>query len=300
MSLFRVSADTKLDEIMAGIDEHGYCIVERLLPEAAIDAVNAEMAPYLEGADTGQYATLGTKTRRSGALIARSPASHRLIMDPLVLSVADRLLRRTATVVQLNLTQIICIDPGEKAQFLHRDEMAWDAYPHFPRDYHIELSTIWALDDFTEENGATRIVPGSHRSDRFADSYTPEETMAAEMSKGSVLVYSGKTVHGGGANRSAATRRACNIDYCVGWVRQEENQYLTVPIETARTLDPELRNLMGYQMGAAAIGYVRDYEDPIVALHPDMGPAPVKNDLFLASAERSEIARRALKKMAAK
>ncbi len=285
MSLIRLSSGASSDEVMAILQEHGYCIVENLASPAEIDAINGEMARHLEAAHSGNVEGLGTRTRRAGALISRSPASRRLIAHPSVLQIADRLLRKNATAFQLNLTQLICIDPGEQAQVLHRDENAWDHFA-FPIDYDVELSTIWALDDFTEENGATRIVPGSHKTDRALGLYSQADTLPALMPRGSLLVYSGKVVHGGGANRSRSSRRALNVDYCVAWVRQEENQYLTIPIEVARTLDRDLQKLMGYQMGSVGMGYVRNYEDPVVALYPDMGPVPGITEELMQEYER--------------
>ncbi|MEX5669052.1 phytanoyl-CoA dioxygenase family protein, partial [Pseudomonas neuropathica] len=133
-------------------------------------------------------------------------------MHPTVLGATRKFLCRNSSNIQLNLTQVICIDPGQKAQFLHRDEGAWDWYDHFPVNFHIEVSTIWAMDDFTEENGATRVIPGSHKHNLLPLSFTQADSLAAEMKKGSVLVYTGKTIHGGGEDKSKASRRALNID----------------------------------------------------------------------------------------
>ena len=130
--------------------------------------------------------------------------------------------------------------------------------------------TLWALTDFTEENGATRVIPGSNRHDDKLQ-YGPDDTIPATMSRGSVLVYTGALYHGGGANRSDAVRRGINITYNVSWLRQEENQYLSVPIEVARTFDEDLQRLMGYSRGAYALGYVDDLRDPIEVLRPDAG-----------------------------
>jgi ectoine hydroxylase-related dioxygenase (phytanoyl-CoA dioxygenase family) len=100
--------------------------------------------------------------------------------------------------------------------------------------------------------------------------FKTEDTIAAEMSKGSVLLYSGSVYHGGGANQSSATRVGLNITYNVSWLRQEENQYLSVPLAIARTLPVELLRLIGYQRGAYALGYVDDLRDPIEVVRPDL------------------------------
>lgn len=274
MTLIHLPGDASIAAVVEALDMEGYCIIDNAVAPEVMDDILSDMARYLDSAPVSEAAVVGKKTRRLGALPGRSPASHQVIMHPIVLGAARAFLCRNATTVQLNLSQIIAVSPGEQAQFLHRDETAWDFFSHFPQDVFIEVSTMWAVDDFTEENGATRVVPRSHRHAGFAEDFTIADTLPAEMTRGSVLLFTGKTVHGAGANRSKSTRIGLNIDYCVGWVRQEENQYLTVPIEKARTLPEGLRNLMGYQLGASAMGYVRDYEDPIVALYPERGVTP--------------------------
>jgi ectoine hydroxylase-related dioxygenase (phytanoyl-CoA dioxygenase family) len=187
-------------------------------------------------------------------------------MHPLVLGAAKGLLSQ-ATSFQLHLTQVIAIGPGEPMQTIHRDQWAFDFFP-FPQGYEVQCNTIWAMTDFTERTGATRVIPGSHRlADRL--SFKEEDTEPAEMPKGSVLFYSGSLYHGGGANRSDEVRYGLNITYNVSWLRQEENQYLSVPLEIARTLPEPLQRLIGYQRGAYALGYMDDLRDPIEALRPE-------------------------------
>ena len=103
---------------------------------------------------------------------------------------------------------------------------------------------MWAISDFTAENGGTRLVPGSHRwsADR---KHTPDEVVAAEMPAGSVLYWMGGTLHGAGANVSDTWRFGVILTYSVGWVRQEENQYLSITPETIGNLSPELQALTG-------------------------------------------------------
>ena len=128
----------------------------------------------------------------------------------------------------------------------------------------MQLNTIWALTDFTEANGATRVVPGSNRGDvDRLGAFDAADTVPAEMSRGSVLVYSGSVHHGGGANTTDETRIGINLTYARSWLRQEENQYLSVPLEVARTLDDDLLRLLGYARGAYALGYVDDGRDPL-------------------------------------
>ena len=123
------------------------------------------------------------------------------------------------------------------------------------------------MTDFTEENGATRVIPGSnHFEDKLR--FEEKDTIPAEMSKGSVLIYNGSVYHAGGANRSEATRIGINITYNLSWLRQEENQYLSVPLEVARTLPVDLLKLIGYRRGAYSLGYVDDLRDPLDVIKP--------------------------------
>ena len=189
-------------------------------------------------------------------------------MNPLVLGTCAKFLSH-ATSYQLHLTQVIAIGPGEPAQPLHRDQWAYDFFT-FPKGYEVQCNTLWAMTDFTEENGATRVIPGSnHFDDKLK--FELKDSEPAEMTKGSVLFYSGSLYHGGGANQSNATRTGINITYNLSWLRQEENQYLATPIEIARTLPVELLRLMGYRRGAYALGYVDDLRDPIEIVRPDLG-----------------------------
>jgi ectoine hydroxylase-related dioxygenase (phytanoyl-CoA dioxygenase family) len=230
-----------------------------------VDAVAAELKPWMDKTPFGPDDFSGHRTKRTGGLVARSPKCRELVMHPLILGAAGELLSHAAS-FQLHLTQVIAIGPGEPAQMIHRDQWAFDFFP-FPKGYEVQCNTIWALTDFTEENGATRVIPGSNT---FEDKMRFEEkdTIPAEMSKGSVLFYSGSIYHGGGANRSNATRVGINVTYNLSWLRQEENQYLSVPIEIARTLPVDLLKLIGYRRGAYALGYVDDLRDPLDVVKP--------------------------------
>jgi ectoine hydroxylase-related dioxygenase (phytanoyl-CoA dioxygenase family) len=154
---------------------------------------------------------------------------------------------------------------------LHRDELAWDFFP-FPENYDVQCNTIWAMTDFTVENGATRVVPGSHKVfDKQGSDYTEADEVRAVMPKGSVFFYTGKVYHSAAPNVSDMVRQGINITYAVGWVRQEENQYLSTPLEIAKTLDDDLLKVMGYQMGGLAMGYLSDFLDPLAAVRPELG-----------------------------
>ncbi len=237
-------------------------------PPRCWQRIERELRPYLDATPTGPDDFSGDRTRRTGSLIARSPGCRELVMHPLALGTARTFLGH-ATNIQLHLTQAIAIGPGATPQPIHRDQWAFDFFP-FPAGYEVQCNTIWALTDFTEENGATRVVVGSNlREDKL--SFGPDDTEPAEMARGSVLFYSGSVYHGGGANRSDATRIGLNITYNVAWLRQEENQYLSVPPEVAETLPTDLLRVMGYDRGAYALGYIDDLRDPIEAVRPGTG-----------------------------
>ncbi len=253
------------DEIAAILAEDGAVIVDELVAPAVMDAVAAEMRPYMDVTPFGPDDFAGRRTRRTGALVARSPKARELVMNPVVLATCGKVLGH-ATSFQLHLTQMIAIGPGEPAQTIHRDQWAFDFFS-FPRDYEVQCNTIWAMTDFTEKNGATRVIPKSnHLEDRLQ--FGEADTVPAEMKKGSVLFYTGSVYHGGGGNHSDGVRVGINLTYNLSWLRQEENQYLAVPQEIARTLPVELLRLMGYRLGAYALGYVDDLRDPIEVVKP--------------------------------
>lgn len=268
MPIEHLAADVEPERIAEVLRRDACVVVDRLASPELLDRIDSEMAPWIDATNPGADDFGGTRTRRTGALIARSPASRALVQHPAVLGAVGELLSH-ATNFQLHLTQIIAIGPGETAQTIHRDQWAFDFFP-FPKGYEVQCNTLWALTDFDERNGATRVIPGSHRFDDKLR-FTPVDTEPAEMERGSVLLYTGALYHGGGANRSERVRIGLNITYVVGWLRQEENQYLSVPPDTARELPEDLLRLMGYARGAYALGYIDDTRDPIEALRPATG-----------------------------
>ena len=248
------------------LERDGCCVVDRLVERERLEDVARELEPYLSSVSTGADEFSGRHTRRVGGLIARSQTVRRLVEHPLILGAVKHLLR-DATSFHVHLTQVITIGPGESSQPLHRDQWAFDFFP-FPTGYEVQCNTLWAMTDFTEENGATRVIPGSHRyEDRLR--LGQDETEPAEMAAGSVLFYSGSIYHGGGANRSDSARSGLNLTYARSWLRQEENQYLSVPREIARDLPESLQRLIGYARGAYALGYIDDLRDPIEVLRPE-------------------------------
>jgi len=268
MSVVHLPASASVEKIHEVLERDAALIIDDLASAEQIDAINAEMSPFIEATPAGSDDFSGRNTKRTGAVIARSASSHALVQHPTILGVTEKLLHRAQS-FQLHLTQVISIGPDSPGQSIHRDQWAFDFF-EFPSDYDVQCNTIWALTDFTEANGATRLMPGSQQLPN-EHTHSVDETVPAEMTKGSCLLYTGKVYHGGGANTSDETRMGLNITYNVGWLRQEENQYLSCPQEVAADLPDDLLRLMGYRIGAYALGYIDDVRDPIEAIRPSTG-----------------------------
>ncbi len=260
--------DTTAAVVAKVVKEEGAVVVDRVASSDLMDSIEAELGPYLASTPLGTDDFGGFLTRRTGSLIARSPSARQLVMHPLALGTTGEVLAH-ATNFQLHLTQAIAIGPGQPAQAIHKDRWAFDFFP-FPTGYEVQCNTIWALTDFTEANGATRIALGSSTASD-TQAFTHDDTEPAEMQRGSVLFYSGSVNHGGGANRTEEVRIGLNITYNLAWLRQEENQYLATPREIAQTLPVGLLRLMGYDRGAYSLGYIDDLRDPIEAILPGSG-----------------------------
>jgi Phytanoyl-CoA dioxygenase (PhyH) len=270
-ALQHLPPDATPDAICAVLKDAGALIIDDAMDAGLLDQLKAEIMPYVEATPTGMDDFTGRKTTRTGALAARSAACRDLIMDARLTGACKAFLLPFADRYQLHLTQLIRIMDGQGKQPLHRDRLAWGGW--LRADIEPQLNTIWAVTDFTQSNGATQVVPGSNQWEggRTAE---PHEIGYAEMAAGSVLVYSGSVIHAGGANVSGADRMGLNITYCLGWLRQEENQYLSCPPEIAKDFSPELRAMLGYAMGSYALGY---FTPP---LPPGEGPEIVPPDVL--------------------
>jgi ectoine hydroxylase-related dioxygenase (phytanoyl-CoA dioxygenase family) len=234
--------------VLADLDRDGYAVVESLLSADEAAAVRAGLREVLDATPTGRNDFEGYLTRRIYALFAKTRVFDALATHPLLLAVLDGVLGPS---YQLSAPTGIEIGPGEKAQVLHTD----DAIYPLPRPHpEVVLNTMWALDDFTETNGATRVVPGSHRwTDRRP---TEDETVTVTMPAGSVLFLVGNLWHGGGANRTDRPRLGVLLEYAAGWLRPQENHVIAVPPQVVRTLDPRLQELLGYNIHPPFVGYV--------------------------------------------
>ena len=249
--LQHLPADAESSAIVAAVQQDGAVILDNVLSDGFIAALREETDPYMEHTSNGEDHFAGHHTTRTGGLLVRSAKCRELIEHETILNPCNEFLAPYCERVQLHLTQIIRIRPGETAQTIHRDRWAWGKHLS-----HLEpqFNTIWAITDFTSENGATQVVPASTQWPDDQE-IQPEQITQAEMKAGSVLVYSGSVFHGGGSNTSDQDRIGINITYALGWLRQEENQYLSCPPELAKDLSPTLQGLAGYAMGQYALGY---------------------------------------------
>jgi ectoine hydroxylase-related dioxygenase (phytanoyl-CoA dioxygenase family) len=237
-----------VEAIVDHLQRDGFAIVERYLDDEQVAAKRADLERVLAAVPTGRNDFEGTQTRRIYALYAKTRAFDREAIDPLVLGVLDRVLGPA----QLSAPVGISIGPGETAQPLHRDEAV---YPLSPPKPELVVNTMWALDDFTEENGATRVAVGSHR---WAQQPPDDEveTVAAVMPAGSVMFFLGSLVHGGGANRTDRSRLGVILHYCAAWLRPQENHVLGVPKDVVRGLPERLQELLGYGVYGPFLGNV--------------------------------------------
>ena len=244
--------DAELDAHVARIARDGYTLVEDAIEPALIDALADDLLrlEHELGAVPARNIFEGTRTTRLYNLLARGPLYQRIPVHPSVLPIIEKVLDRGCLVSSLSS---IAIGPGEVPQPLHADDQIIPLpRPHVP----IIANSMWAISDFTDDNGATRLVPGSHQRDHAPHLGTPYPTIPAVMKRGSVLVYNGSLWHGGGANRTDTRRVGIAMNYCAGYLRQQENQQLGIPLDVARTFEPRLRKLAGFGLYRGLIGHI--------------------------------------------
>jgi ectoine hydroxylase-related dioxygenase (phytanoyl-CoA dioxygenase family) len=240
----------QVDEHASRIERDGFTIVENAIEPALLDGLAADLDELERDAAPGKNFFEGFKTVRIYNLLARGQRFEAIPVHDHVLPIVERVLDRGCLVSSLSS---IAIGPGEGAQPIHADDMLIPLpKPHVP----IVCNTMWALTDFTDENGATRLVPGSHRSDRSPEPGEEHATIPAAMARGSVLVFNGSIWHGGGANRTDRRRVGIAMNYCAGWIRQQENQQLGIPREIAKRFSPRLRKLVGYGIYRGLLGHI--------------------------------------------
>jgi ectoine hydroxylase-related dioxygenase (phytanoyl-CoA dioxygenase family) len=274
-----------IEEAVAAIRECGYTILPRLLAPDQLVAMRAALAPHLQPCASGRNDFEGFETQRVYSLVGRHAIFADLVEHPLILGICDVLLEPNYL---LTASQAINIRPGETPQPLHTD----DVFYKIPRPRQaVSVSTIFAIDPFTAENGATQVIPGSHlwddervgdllgridfrthpkaaRQPRPAASpATGLETQLidATMPAGSVIVFLGTLLHRGGANRCPAPRLALSNQYCQPWARQQENFFLTIPATCVHQMSPRVQQLLGYSIHPPFMGHANG-RHPLKAL----------------------------------
>ena len=277
VSVPRLPASAATADVTTALQEHGAVIVDGVLDAELLARFNAEIDPilgqinpdrtYLNPAIDFFY---GKRVRQITGVASRSRVfGEEILCHPFYGGVCDAILGPSCARYQLNVAQVMDRGPGAEQQFLHRDEGAW---VHLPRPHpEVQLASVIALVDFTAEIGATVVAPDSHRWERDRQ---PElaELACAEMPAGSAVVYLGSTIHAGGANTTADRwRRGMHMSFVVGWLRTEDNNYLSTPPDVARTLPRRSQELLGYAAhdaiasGGGYLGTV-DLLDPIELL----------------------------------
>ncbi|HVT76202.1 MAG TPA: phytanoyl-CoA dioxygenase family protein [Acidimicrobiales bacterium] len=280
--LQRFDVTTDPAAVCAAIAADGGVIVENLLTPEVVARVNAEVEDEVALADPDQEMFNpmiklfhGAQTKQVAGMPGISPTFATDVMcHPMLLAVADHFLSLSCARFQLNLGHLIQRGPGSEDQLLHRDEVVWSDVPRPHPE--LQLASVIAFVDFTRANGATRVVPGSHKAPErelsameqlMTPPPTPDEIAYAEMPAGSAVVYLGGTIHGGSANTTDIARRGVHLSYCLGWLRTEENNFLSTPPEVAAKLPRQAQELLGYSVhdsmpsGGGYLGMVR-MQDP--------------------------------------
>lgn len=250
------------------IEEQGYTIVEDAVELDVVDALVEEL-DRLErdlGIVAADNAFEGTRTTRIYNLLAHGPHFEQIPVHPMILPICEGVLDNGLLVSSLSS---IAIGPDETPQPIHAD----DQIIPLPKPHPATVcNTMWALTDFTEANGATRLVPGSHTADQSPDLSLGYETVPAEMPRGSVLVWHGSLWHGGGANTTGERRVGIAMNYCGGYLRQQENQQLGLSLDTVRRFPRRLQELVGFGIYRGLIGHIDKQVPANLLLGSDADP----------------------------
>ncbi|MDX2237685.1 MAG: phytanoyl-CoA dioxygenase family protein [Hyphomonadaceae bacterium] len=263
----------------------GAIVLKRAAPLDTIYEIKSILEEWFDAAYRGTGPVFGTRTRRFSAVFNKALKTAELAGNPRTLGIVEPLLMGADAAtprcdcIQLCLTQAIAIEPGERAQVLHRDD---GLYP-FPHDFELMANVMWPLDPFTRENGATRVAPGSNHwpRDRAAGA---DELCFARAEPGDAIIWLGSTLHGGGENASNAIRRGVNFSYSLGWLGQAEKLLLSTPPHVVRALPDRVQKLIGYQVHRPNLGWIEG-RDPMLWLQGETGElAPADDNVHPATA----------------
>ena len=255
------SVQDHLDEIRV----RGWTVVEDAVEEGLIDALADDIERLERQLDVqpSENSFEGRKTLRVYNLLARGEIWWQVPVHPRVLPVVEGVLDPGCLISSLSS---INIGPGEIAQPIHSDDQLIPIpKPHPPT----VCNTMWALTDFTEENGATRVISGTHLADASPNFGQPYDSVPAIMKKGSVLVWHGSLWHGGGANRTEDRRVGIAMNYCAGYIRQQENQQLGIPVAMVKRMSRRLQELVGYGIYSGLIGHIDKHSPASVLLRDE-------------------------------
>ena len=231
---------------MRRLDHSGYAVLPQRLGEEGLAAARAEIAALLAAADWGSGFD-GSRTRRVWALLARTRCMDQAALDPVVLDAVEQTIGPDT---QFSLTYATQVHPGQDAQMLHYEQ---GIYP-LPRDRDVMVTAIWALDDFTADNGATLVIPGSHKQAQGKPGRS--KAVPVVMPAGSVLLFPGRLWHGAGANTSTRPRLAVVIDYIQPWLRPCEAHPLSADPDQVRALPQRLQELLGFNQPSPYLGFI--------------------------------------------
>ncbi len=253
----------ELARALEAYQRDGFVILERLLDRAGVDAVSAALEPYERARPMGRNGFEGERTQRVYSLAGKGDPFLRLAEHPAIVALLDALLLPNYL---LSTLQSIRLHPGETAQPWHTDD-AFYLFPR-PRTERLAVSVIWAIEDFTEENGATEVIAGSHTWGLEHPDTRPHPPTRALMPAGSAIVFDGALWHRGGENPGPATRLAVSPQYCQPFLRPQESQLLIVPPERARACTDRMRSMLGYSIHPPFVGQV-DGMHPLRLVDPD-------------------------------
>lgn len=263
------------ENLIEELERDGFVIIENLMESDLLQQISDELNCSFKKTPRCKGDFYGWNTKRFGTIFTKAPATQNLALHPTITPVLDHILGPNCDWYQLNVAQAVRILPGSMQQPPHRDQEMWPC----KKDFEYMVNVMWAIDDFTEKNGATVVYPQSHTTSEAFDydnfQWKTAKSKFAEMPKGSALVFLGSLIHGGGANISLAGRTGIIMSYALGWLKGSENQFLTYPPEVARNFPKEIQELLGYKIHMPNLGGVESH-CPSVLLEdnvPDNLPA---------------------------